>query len=175
MRKEKQLHLSEIQKPIASHSFLVVKYKMGANLANSFRRELGKGGSHLEVTRKRMLLKAAKDSGVDLKYNSLDGHIGVVFVESNPLDVTKMVFKFREDNADAIEVVGGRIDGQLYNGTDMEKLSKLPSMDEMRAQLLSVFEAPLSQTLATMEAILASVVYCLDNKCKAENATQESN
>ncbi len=175
MRKEKQLHLNEIQSPIADHSFLVVRYKMGANMANSFRRELGKAGSHLEVTRKRMLLKAAQNSGVDLKYSSLDGHIGVVFAPVNPLEVTKVVFKFGEDNSESIEVVGGRIDGQLYNGTDMEKLSKLPSMDEMRAQLLSVFEAPLSQTLATMDAILASVVYCLDNKCKAESAAQESN
>lgn len=169
MRKEKTLHLSEIQKPIATHSFLVVKYSMGANQANSFRRELDKAGSHLEVTRKRLLLKAAQDANVDLKYDSLDGHIGVVFAPVNPLDVTKLVFKFGEDNTDAIQVVGGRIDGQLYNGTDMEKLSKLPSMGEMRSQLLSVFEAPLSQTLATMEAVLASVVYCLDNKCKLEN------
>lgn len=172
MRKEKQLHLNEIQKPISTHSFLVLRYKMGANLANSFRRELGKAGSHFEVTRKRMLLKAAQNSGVDLKYDSLDGHIGVVFVPENPLDATKLVYKFAKDNGDTIEVVGGRIDGQLYNGTDMEKLSKLPSMDEMRAQLLSVFEAPLSQTLATMDAILASVVYCLDNKCKEQNSAQ---
>lgn len=172
MRKEKTLHLSEIQKPVASHSFLVLKYKMSANTANSFRRELGKSGSYLEVTRKRLLLKAAKESGLDLKYNSLDGHIGVVFAPLNPLDVTKAVFKFGSDNAETIEVVGGRIDGQLYNGTDMEKLSKLPSMDEMRSQLLSVFEAPLSQTLATMEAILSSVVYCLDNKCKEQTAAQ---
>ena len=172
MRKEKTLHLSEIQKPIAAHSFLVVKYSMGANQANGFRRELDKAGGHLEVTRKRMLLKAAKDSGVDLKYDSLDGHIGVIFAPVNPLEITKLVFKFGDDNTDAIQVVGGRIDGQLYNGTDMEKLSKLPSMDEMRSQLLSVFEAPLSQTLATMEAVLASVVYCLDNKCKLENNAQ---
>ena len=50
----------------------------------------------------------------------------------------------------------------------VEKLSKLPGKDEMRAQLLSVFEAPMAQTLAVMDALLASVVYCLDNKCQQE-------
>ncbi len=110
MRKEKQLHLNEIQKPIAgSNSFIVVRYKMGANTANSFRRELGKVGSQLEVTRKRLLLKAAKESGFDLKYNSLEGHIGVVLVSCNPLDVTKLVFKFGQDNSDSIEVVGAAL------------------------------------------------------------------
>jgi large subunit ribosomal protein L10 len=34
---------------------------------------------------------------------------------------------------------------------------------------LAVLEAPLSQTLAVMEALLSSVVYCLDNKAKQDD------
>ena len=30
------------------------------------------------------------------------------------------------------------------------------------------FEAPMAQTLAVMEALLASVVYCLDNKSQSK-------
>ncbi len=69
-----------------------------------------------------------------------------------------------------VEVVGGRFEGKMYTGADVEKLSNLPSKDEMRAQFLSVLEAPMSQTLAVMEALLTSVVYCLDNKSKQEEA-----
>ena len=41
---------------------------------------------------------------------------------------------------------------------------KLPAKDEMRAQLLGLFEAPMSQTLSTMESLLTSVMHCLENK-----------
>ena len=41
-----------------------------------------------------------------------------------------------------------------YNGADVKTLSELPSKDEMRAQLLATLEAPLSQTLSVMEALI---------------------
>ena len=48
----------------------------------------------------------------------------------------------------------------------MVRLSLTASKDEMRAQFLGLLEAPLAQTLAVMDAVLSSVVYCLDNKSK---------
>ena len=61
----------------------------------------------------------------------------------------------------------------FIQASDVERLSKLPSKDEMRAQFLSVLEAPMSQTLAVMEALLTSVPYCLDNKCKQEDIQED--
>ncbi len=170
MRQEKQLLLDEIKEQIdRSGSFIVMSYKgLTANLANDFRREVAKLGGNIEVVRKRVLCKAAESAGVKLDIEALTGHIGLVFSGENTLDLTKTVIKFGKDNNDSISVIGGRMDGQLYNADQMQKLSELPSKDEMRAQFLSVLEAPLSHTLGTMDALLLSVVYCLDNKCKQQ-------
>jgi len=121
-------------------------------------------GGEVEVIRKRVLLKAAENAGITLDLDALTGHIGLVFTGDNPLDLTKAVIKFGKENNNVVGIIGGRVDGILYNADQMKVLSELPSKDEMRAQLLSVFEAPLSQTLGTMDALLLSVVYCLDNK-----------
>ena len=168
MRKEKHLLLDEIKGQIEEHgSFVIMSYqRLGANSANAFRGEIAKLGGNIEMVRKRMLVKAADASGITLDVASLPGHIGLVFGGRDPLETTKAVFKFKQENDKVVEVIGGRFEGQLYSGADIEALSKLPGKDEMRAQLLGVLEAPLSQTLAVMEAILSSVVYCLDNKCK---------
>lgn len=170
MRQEKQLLLNEVKGQISEFgSFVVMRYlSLNANKANQFRREVGKLGGNVEVMRKRVLIKAAKAAGVDLKLEDLPGHIGLVYSSKDPIEMTKFVLKFGQDNDKSIEVVGGRIDGQLYNAADVETLSKLPGKDEMRAQLLGTFEAPMAQTLAVIDALLTSVVHCLNNKCEQE-------
>jgi large subunit ribosomal protein L10 len=174
MRQDKQLLLDEIKDQIVgSDSFVVMRYlKLSANKANQLRKEVGKLGGNIGVMRKRVLIKAAEAAGISLDVKALPGHIGLVYAKNDPLELTKLVVKFGEDNDKSVEVVGGRIDGQLYNAADVNALSKLPGKDEMRAQLLSVFEAPMAQTLAVMDALLSSVVYCLDNKVKAESGEQ---
>lgn len=170
MRKEKELLKREITDKIERFkSFVIMQYfGLNANIANEFRREMDKAGGDVEVVRKRVLLKAAEDAGVQLDLSSFTGHIGIVFLGQDPIESTKTVIKFGQDRDKVIQVIGGRFDGRLYSGADVERLSTLPGKNEMRAQLLSVFEAPLSQTLAVIEALLTSIPYCLDNKSKEE-------
>ncbi len=176
MRAEKELLKSEIREKIERfESFVVMQYKsLTANTANDFRREVGRIGGDVEVVRKRVLLKAAEDAGLQLELSSLPGHIGIVFFGKDPIESTKTVIKFSQDREKVIQLIGGRFDGKLYSGADVERLSTLPGKDEMRSQLLSVLEAPLSQTLAVIEALLTSVPYCLDNKGKLEENTEKT-
>lgn len=173
MRQEKQLLLDEVHGQMTKHSsFVIMSYTgLTANAANDFRRQVAKSGGNVEVIRKRVLIKAAQAAGITLELAALPGHIGLVYAGADPIETTKLVFKFRQET-NAVEVIGGRLDGQMYSGADIETISNLPSKDEMRAQFLSVLEAPLSQTLAVMDAILTSVVYCLDNKSKQEGSEQ---
>lgn len=168
MRQEKQLLLDEVKGQINQFgSFVVMRYlNLPANKANLFRREVAKLGGNVEVMRKRVLIKAAEAAGVKLDLADLPGHIGLVYAGKDPIEITKLVFKFGQDNDKNIEVVGGRFEGQIYKAADVEKLSKLPGKNEMRAQLLGTLEAPMAQTLAVMDALLTSVVHCLNNKCE---------
>jgi large subunit ribosomal protein L10 len=168
MRPEKQLLRDGIKGKIGgSKGFLLARYsKMDPNLASKFRFSLHKTGGDFEVISKRILLKAAEAAGCPLDRALLEGHIGVVFAEEDLLGTAKAVFKFKEENEEMIEVVGGRFEGQLYSAKEMEALSKLPSKKEMQAQLLGLFEAVPSQTLSVIDALLTSVAYCLDNKSK---------
>lgn len=176
MRNEKQLLLQEVKGQFDQFdSFVIMRYSsLNANQANKFRNQIAQIGGNVEVVRKRVLIKAAQEAGIQLELASLPGHIGLVFAGKDPIETTKIVFKFSQDTNKAIEVIGGRFDGQLYRAADVEMLSKLPGKNEMRAQLLGLFEAPMAQTLAVMDAILASVVYCLDNKCKQSSDNQQT-
>ncbi len=176
MRQEKQILLDEIEGQIrAQGSFVIMRYQgLNANQANDFRREVAKSGGTVEVMRKRVLLKAAHAAGIPLELDVLEGHIGLVFVGHDPLETAKAVFKFSKGTDKNIDVIGGRFDERLYNKADVTALAELPTKDEMRAQFLSVLEAPMAQTLAVMDALLASLVYCLQNRSEQEN-TESSN
>jgi large subunit ribosomal protein L10 len=160
MRKEKQLLLDEIQEKVErSQAMIIASYKaLPPNNAWELREQLAKaGGSVLEVVRKRVFLKAAEKAGVKLNEELLKGHVGVVFVpQSDALAAAKVVFKYSEENGDALEVVGGQIDGAFVAGPEVALLAKLPSLNELRSQILALFVSPMSQTLAVVEAAIAA-------------------
>jgi len=166
MRPEKSLLLKEIQQKIESSSAMVIaSYKhMSPNLAAQFRSQVEKNGGSFEVVKKRLLVQAAKMLGVSLDRATLQGHIGVVFASQDPVQATKYIYHFSKENDDLLDVLGGRFEGALCSARDVKLISELPSKDEMRAQLLGTLEAPMSQTLAVVESLLCSVIFCLDNK-----------
>jgi large subunit ribosomal protein L10 len=169
MRHEKQLLLEEIKGHIEKHrgAFVIMRYQgLSAPLSYALRREIQKVGGDLEVVRKRVFVKAAEAAGINLDDSKFEGHLALVLAGNDPIETTKVVQRFGENNEKSVEVIGGRIDGQMYDAAQMDALSKLPGKAEMQAQLLAVLEAPLSQTLAVMEAILLSPIYCLENKAK---------
>jgi len=146
-------------------SFLITEYKaLEANKVSEFRNQLRKLGGNFEVVKKRIFLKALKEKGLQLRLDQLPGHIGLIFASLDPVETTKAVVTFSDANQKAISLVGASLDGVLIDQADVARIALLPSKDQMRAQLLGLLEAPMAQTLSVIEALLASVPCCLDNK-----------
>lgn len=173
MRKEKTLLLDEIKGHLdESEAFVVVSYKnLNANNEADLRSSIAKSGGRLLTLKKRMLLKAAETVGVELDQEQLPGHVTVLAARENVVDTIKALFKFKDEKEDTLDVLVGRYEGALCTPQDIEAISKLPSKDEMRAQLLGIFEAVPAATLGVMDALLTSVVYCLENKINKEEAS----
>ena len=144
---------------------MIASYKrLEPNAASAFRINLAKTGGSLEVVKKRVLIKAAQVAGVALDPAQLQGHIAIVFANEDPIQTTKTLFQFCQENEEVLEVIGGRFEGAICTASDVEQISKLPSKDEMRSQFLGLLEAPLAQTLSVIDALLTSVMHCLENK-----------
>ena len=77
---------------------------------------------------------------------------------------TKTIYKFSEENGQIFEVLFGQIEGKIVPGGDLEILSKLPGIDEMRAMLLGLFTSPMSQMLAVLEAVMAEPLSIISQK-----------
>ena len=105
MRPEKQLLLDEIKDKIAgSKAIVIASYKrlIPIQLLN-FAQILRKRVAHLEVVKKRVLIKAAQAAGVALDPALLQGHIGIIFANEDPIQTTKTVYQFRKENEEVLE------------------------------------------------------------------------
>jgi len=166
MREEKKLFLNEIKEKLDdAQAMILTRYSsLTPDLSADFRNKLAEAGGSYKVVPKRVLIKAAKAAGISLEYEQLQGHIGVVFAGIDTIAPTKAVFKFAKENEETLEVLAGQFEGKICSAADVKAISELPSQDEMRAQLLGLFEAPMAETLSVMEALLTSIIYCLENK-----------
>ncbi len=172
MRAEKQLLLDEIIEKIdASKAIIITKYdRLPPNLSWKFRGDLAKAGCLFEVVRKRVFLKAAKLSGLDLDASLFQGHIGVAFVQKDDaIAPAKVVFKFSGENQNILSVICGRIEGKMYSGMEVEQLSKLPGFNEMRSELIALFIAPMTHTLSVLEALMDKTLSVIDQKSQQES------
>jgi large subunit ribosomal protein L10 len=158
MRDEKKILLDEIKEKIdGSTALIVTRYeKLPPNGSWTLRDRLGKLGCQYEVVRKRVFLKAAEQAGIHIEESLLLGHIGVAFVaESEAVSSAKVLLKYSEENAQAIQFLLGKIEGKIVPGSEVEMLARLPGIDEMRAQFIALLVAPMSQLLSVFEAAMA--------------------
>jgi len=170
MRKEKQLLLDEIQGHIQKHgSFVIMSYLgLSANDSHKFRCKIRELGGNVEMVPRKMFALASDKSGINIDLDILTGHIGVVFSGEDPIETTKTVYEYQKEADDKITVIGGCIDGSVLDQAEMKQLSELPGKQELRAQFVGLLQAPMAQTVSVMNALVSSVVYCLDNKCKKD-------
>jgi len=168
MRKEKQLLLDEIQgKMEGANALVLTRYQgLSPDLSFAFRSQISEAGGSFSIVKKRILMKAAEAEGISLDPEALQGHIGVVLAHDDPISATKAFFQFAKENEKVFEVIGGQFEGLFCTAKDVKAISQLPSQDEMRSQFLGLLEAPMSQTLSVMEALLTSILHCLENKAQ---------
>ena|SRR3990167_1504552 len=170
MLAEKEIFLEEIKGKIdPGVGFVLASYRgINANAFAGFRNRLVDAGGDFFVVKKRVFVKAAKDLNLEYKVKELGGHVGLAFAKENFLAMTKALYAFKIENNDAVSILGGHFEGKRCSPSEMEQISKLPSQDEMRAQFVGLLAAPMTQTLGLLQALLCSVIYCLDNKAKKE-------
>ena len=168
MRAEKQFLLDEIKEKIeGSNGFIVARYQ-GFSPAQSreFRDSVAELGGEFEVVKKRVFVKAASTMGIEFEDASFEGHVGVLFANDDATALAKSAVKYGEQNDDAISVLGGHMDGQLMSAEEVVAVAKLPGINELRAQIVGLLQAPMSQTVGAMNAALTAVLHCLEEKSK---------
>lgn len=164
MSAEKQALLDEVTDRIDLYQgFILASYdKLTANTLAEMRKSLVKVGGDMFVVKKRVFVKAALEKGVSYSLDQLEGHVLFAMGKGNFTAVAKEMFKVK-DQTKALNILGGYFEENKYEASQVELISKLPSLDEMRALFIGLLTAPMSHTLSTIDAKLASEGHSLEN------------
>lgn len=114
------------------------------------RSEARNSGVYLKVVKNTLARRAVEGTEFECMQNSLSGPVLLAFSREDPGSAARVIKGFSKEH-DKLIAVSVSIGGELYGAGDLDRLALLPTLDEARAQLLSVFQSPLSQLLRTLD------------------------
>lgn len=145
-----------------SDAVFIVKYS-GVSSPDlcSLRQTLRGSSASLFVVKNSVMRRAFKDSDLGLLVKDIDGPCGLIFVKDEPVAISKTLCNFTKEHAQ-LKLEGGVLKNKILKMKDIEFMSRLPSKEVLRAQLVGVLNSPISGIVITLNQILANFVYCLD-------------
>ena len=148
----------------ATDSLIVADYRglTNAQLVD-LRAKLRGSGARLTVVKNTLTRRAAEQAGTEAILALLEGPTAIAFVEAegDPVAVATALADAAKDTK-VLALRGGLLAGQTLTGADVEELAKLPAPEVVKAQLVGVIVAPLTQLAALIAAPVRDLVGLID-------------
>jgi large subunit ribosomal protein L10 len=131
---------------------VVVTHYLGLTVAEmtDLRGRLAKDGAKLKVVKNRLAQKALSGTEDGAKHALFKGPVAIAYAP----DVTsaaKVATQYAKDN-DKFVVVGGFMGETVLDQKGIKALATLPTLDEIRATLLGLLNAPATKVAGVLQA-----------------------
>ena len=138
------------------------------NENGAFRREADKSDVSVTASKKTLLRRALEEANLGIvDMNALSGSVYVMATESDEIAPAKLVEDFRKKYKD-IKVLGGVMESNWVSADEVIALAKLPSKDQLIAQVVGSIGAPLSGLVNVMQGNLRGLVQVLNSVKEAK-------
>lgn len=159
---DKQALVAEVNEVAASSESAIAAEYRGLSVAQmtEFRARARNEGVYVRVIKNTLAKRAVEGTEFECLKEALQGPLLLAFSREDPGAAARVIKEFAKENEDlATKAVA--IGGALYGAEDLGRLASLPNLDQARAMLLGVLQAPASKlvrTLAEPPAMLARVL-----------------
>ena len=134
--------VEDLKKKFATTKVVIVTDYKGLNVAQmtELRRNLSEAKVEFQVVKNTLLTRASKDTDAELLADVFKGPSGIALSFDDPVAPAKILTQFAKDNK-KLEIKAGVMNGKMMNLDAITALSKLPSREELLAQVLSTMNA----------------------------------
>ena len=159
-RSQKANAVAELNATFNEAGVVVITRNLGMTVAQStaLRVKMREGGASFKVSKNSLAKLAIANTDYAGIGDMLTGPVALG-TSVDPVAAAKTVVEFAKTN-DKLEVVGGAMGSLILNADGIKALASMPSLDELRAKLVGLVQAPatkLAQLATAPAAKLARV------------------
>jgi large subunit ribosomal protein L10 len=151
-RAQKAQAIEDLKEVFAGAGAVVVTHYMGLTVAEmtDLRGRLRKEGATLQVVKNTLAQKAMGDTQSDAAHALFTGPVAIAFAP-DPVSAAKVVVEYAKTN-EKFSVIGAIMDQTVLDATGVGALATLPSLDQLRAQILGLIQAPATKVAGVLQA-----------------------
>jgi len=166
-RAEKREVVTALHDAFAKTGVVVVAHYAGLTVSDmtKLRSDMRSAGGHVKVAKNRLVKLALEGTNAKGIADLLKGPTCLAF-SADPIAAPKVAVKFAKGNEKFV-ILGGTMGAQVLDAKGVSSLASLPSLDELRAKLIGLLQAPASKIARTLNepgAQLARVFGAYGNK-----------
>jgi large subunit ribosomal protein L10 len=141
-RNQKKELVANLAKTLGETQVVVITRNHGLTVAqvSDLRTRMRAAGAQFKVTKNRLARIALEGTPYQEIGNLLIGPVGLA-TSADPVAAAKIAIEFAKTN-DKFEIVGASMAGTLLDPNGVKALAELPSLDELRAKLVGLLQAP---------------------------------
>jgi large subunit ribosomal protein L10 len=149
-RSQKADLVAELKQVFTETSVVVVTRNLGLSVAQStdLRLKMRDAGAQFKVAKNRLALIALDGSRYQPIGDLLKGPTALA-TSTDPVAAAKVAVDFAK-TTDKFEIVGGAMGDTVLDLNGIKALAELPSLDELRAKLVGLIQAPASKIARTI-------------------------
>jgi large subunit ribosomal protein L10 len=131
---------------------VVVTHYLGLTVAEmtELRGRLRKEGASLKVVKNTLVQKALDGSVGEAGDALFTGPVAIAYAP-DPVSAAKVATQYAKDN-DKFTVVGGLMGQTVLDQNAVKALASLPSLDQLRAKLIGLLQAPATKVAGVLQA-----------------------
>jgi large subunit ribosomal protein L10 len=135
------------------------------------RADVRKVDGEYRVTKNTLMLLALEQVGRPAPADLFNGQLATGFALQEVPSLAKVLADFAKGSDDFV-IKFGILGDDLLTAEQIEALAKLPSLDELRAMLLSMIQGPARNIVSTVASGVRQVVNVLDAYAKLEDDSE---
>ena len=126
------------------------------------RGKLRGGDVEYRVIKNTIARRAAEAAGHPQLQSELKGPIAIAFGYDDLGVPARLINEFVRTTRLKLEVVGGLVEGRVFNRDQIKQLADLPSREVLIAQLMGTLQSPVAQLVGIMQAPVQQLVGVLN-------------
>lgn len=165
-RSQKEKLVATLQHALADTAIVVITHQTGLTVAEmtDLRQRMRAAGASFKVTKNRLARRAIAGTKFERIAPLFTGPTAIAY-SRDPVAAARIAVEFANRN-NKLRIVGGSLGDRQLDAQGVKSLAILPSLDQLRAKLVGLLQAPATRVAVVLEAPGAQLARLLDAHAK---------